>query len=359
VARALAAFDLESWQRWGMPRARHNIAGSGVAVQPLTDLGLEPDFWQRAWATTPDELTAKLQSTLARTFGGKPEEFAVCLGASEADFAVAMALLGPGENAVIEQPAYFALLEPARALGAAVTRVAWGAETGHPPTSQAFIDRLDARTRLVAFARPHNPTGARMPDGELVRLAEAAQRMGAHVLVDEVFADATPAGDVPAARLHPAILSANSITKCLGFGPLQVGWVQGPADVVAQVRAAKWHVRPMMASLDMALAARVLEHRSRILAVVRARRSANVATVHAFVERTGIAWTGAGEGTTVMVKAPAADDRAFAKRLLEREGVLVAPGSTIEMPGWVRVGLLTAPDVLAAGLDGLARALKS
>lgn len=353
MARALAAFELEAWQRWGLPRARHNIAGSGLPVQPIGTLGLPGDFWEKAWATTPDEHVARLQGALARTYGGRPDEFAVCLGASEADFAAAFTLLGPGERAVVEQPAYFSLLEPARALGAPVTRVAWGAGRG-VPTAKAFLPHLDDKTRLVALARPNNPTGARMDDAELIQLAEAAQRVGAHVLVDEVFAEATPAGDVPAARLHPAILSVNSITKCLGFGPLQVGWVQGPADVVARVRAAKWHVRPMMPSLDLALAVHVLEHRSRILVHTRARRARNVEAVRAFTETMGAAWTGPGEGTTVAVRAPQADDAAFARRLLERRGVLVAPGTFVEMPGWLRIGLLCAPEILEAGLAGLA-----
>ena len=62
VARPLAAFGLEAWQRWGMGRARHNIAGSGLPLRGLGELGLDAGFWEAAWATSPDEHTRALRS---------------------------------------------------------------------------------------------------------------------------------------------------------------------------------------------------------------------------------------------------------------------------------------------------------
>ena len=44
-------------------------------------------------------------------------------------------------------------------------------------------------------------------------------------------------------------------------------------------------------------------------------------------------------------------------RLLKEEGVLVGPGTYLELPGWFRLGLLAEPAVLDAGLKGLARSL--
>jgi aspartate/methionine/tyrosine aminotransferase len=70
-------------------------------------------------------------------------------------------------------------------------------------------------------------------------------------------------------------------------------------------------------------------------------------------------WTGVGEGTTCMVRCPVPDDDAFARRLLEKEGVLVAPGSLIEMPGWIRLGLLADPEAMEHALQALTVAVKT
>ncbi|MFO1533733.1 MAG: pyridoxal phosphate-dependent aminotransferase, partial [Thermoplasmatota archaeon] len=275
-----------------------------------------------------------------------------------ADAIVALASLRAGDRTVVERPAYFAILAPARALGAKVTRVAWTMGKDGPELSSAKMMRaLVPGTKLLALARPNNPMGARVPDEDLKMLAERCEALGARVLVDEVFAEATTLGDRPAARLHPAILSANSLTKCFGFGPLQAGWLHGDAEAIEEARLAKWHLRPLAPTIDMVAAAAVLERRDSILSATRRRREANVRTVAAFVADHGLAWTGPGAGTTCLLRTPKADDVAFARRLLAREGVLVAPGTYAEMPGWFRLGFLCDPAILAAGLEGLGRAL--
>jgi aspartate aminotransferase len=64
------------------------------------------------------------------------------------------------------------------------------------------------------------------------------------------------------------------------------------------------------------------------------------------------------EGTFyVMVQAPIDDDEAYSARLADH-GVLVLPGSVVEVPGWFRVSLTASDEMVDRGLPGFRVALE-
>lgn len=359
--RVLDAFDLHEWHNDNDPNARSGIGASGIATADLRRyLPKTADEWERLWRTPPNKIISDLQQQIAAAYGLRANEILITNGASEADFLAAFALTRPGDRVLVEQPAYFALLNPAKALGCKVDRVVREAKDDFALPLEAARQSLQRKPKLVLLARPNNPTGARVPDEDLVGLARSAQRVGAHVLVDEVFAEATREGDVAGRILHDRILSVNSITKCLGFGPMHVGWIAGPKRLIERVRLAKEHVRPLNAILPLALAARILPHRSKLLEATRRRRERNARTIRAFLAKAPeLDGRVPQHGTTMVVRLPARmrNDVAFAKRLLAGTGVLVSPGSYLEMPGWIRLGLLSDPKSLQTGLRVLGNAV--
>jgi aspartate/methionine/tyrosine aminotransferase len=351
VEPRLAAFDLERWLRAHEPAAKHAIGGSGAPRASLAPfLPGSPEEWGRLWSQPADDATRALREAVASQYAVAAAEVVPTQGASEADFLAALALAGPRAHVVVEEPAYFALLEPARALGCRVTRVPRGPEQAFRLDPGAVERAMSPATRLVCTAQPHNPSGDRGRDAELVEVAEACARRGAWLLCDEVFADATgPAR--PARLLHERILTTNSLTKCLGFGPLHVGWLVAPPDALESLDRGKAHTTVNNPVLDLALGARVLAQRPRLLEVAAAARAANLPLVEAFAQQHGLRWHRPERGTTCVVRLPDAwrDDAGFARALLKREGTLVAPGSFLELPGWVRLGLLAPPAAMRGG----------
>ena len=356
----LAEFLLHDWQNDHERATRYAIGGSGM---PLADLSpFLPKGAQgvnRLWRRTANDAIADVKRELRRAYGFKPDEVLVTEGASEADFLAVLGLAGPAAHVIVEQPAYFALLEPARSLGCRITRIRRQPGNDFALDPDEIQRAIAPGTRLVCLARPNNPTGERMADEHLREIAQAAARVGAYVLVDEVFAEATREGDAPARRLHKNILSVNSVTKCLGFGPLQLGWVSGAPEAIEAIRLAKMHTRPLNPALSLTLGARILRRRRTLLARARKRRHENAQTVKRFLQaRTGLEWHPQGHGTTTVFRLPKGhDDLEFADSLLRDDGVLVAPGSYVEMPRWIRLGLMSEPATLRAGLERLGRKL--
>lgn len=113
-------------------------------------------------------------------------EITVTSGATEALFCAIHAVVRPGEEVIVFDPAYDSY-DPAAVLAGAVVRHIPLA----PPEFSIDWERLRAtltpRTRLVIINSPHNPTGSVLAREDLDRLADALRPYDCYVLSDEVY----------------------------------------------------------------------------------------------------------------------------------------------------------------------------
>ncbi len=194
------------------------------------------------------ELREAVSRHQERWYGLRPDpdtEVLVTAGASEATAAALLGLCEAGDEVVVLEPAYDAY--PALiALAGAVQR-----SVPLLPTADGFaLDRaaLEAafsdRTRLVLLNTPHNPTGTVLSDDELTLVARLAARHDAVVVTDEVYEHLVFTGHRhrPIATLPgmaERTLTVSSAGKTFSVTGWKVGWVSGPAPLVAAVRAVK------------------------------------------------------------------------------------------------------------------------
>jgi N-succinyldiaminopimelate aminotransferase len=100
------------------------------------------------------------------------------------------------------------------------------------------------RTRMVLLNTPHNPTGKVFTRAELDLICSLAREHDAWVVTDEVY-EHLVFGDsvhVPVATLpgmRERTLTISSAGKTFSATGWKVGWVSGPAEAVAAVRAVK------------------------------------------------------------------------------------------------------------------------
>jgi len=169
-------------------------------------------------------------------------EVLVTTGATEAIAAALLGLVDPGDEVVVLEPyydSYVACIGFAGALRRPVTL--------RPPTYDLDVDQLrDAvtdRTRLLLLNTPHNPTGAVLSREELEAVAALAVERDLVVVVDEVYEHMTYERPHVAAATLPGMrertLSFGSAGKTFSMTGWKIGWVTGPADLVAAVRTVK------------------------------------------------------------------------------------------------------------------------
>lgn len=176
-----------------------------------------------------------------------PEHVLVTTGATEAIAAAVLALCEPGDEVVTFQPYYDSYAATVALAGATLRAVPL-----RPPTFGFDPDELRAafspRTRIVLVNSPHNPTGAVFTVEQLSRIGELAAEYDAVVVSDEVyehmvFSDApggaahTPVATLPG--MAERTLTISSAGKTFSVTGWKVGWVHGPPQLVAAVRAAK------------------------------------------------------------------------------------------------------------------------
>ncbi|WP_394252421.1 aminotransferase class I/II-fold pyridoxal phosphate-dependent enzyme [Arthrobacter pityocampae] len=169
-------------------------------------------------------------------------EVIVSTGATESIAAAILAFAGPGDEVLTFEPFYDSY--------GAVIGLSGATHTTAPlraPDFQPDAARLEAafseRTRIVVVNNPHNPTGSVFSRDALELIVRLAERHDAIIVTDEVYEHLTFGAEyVPIASLPGAAgrtLSISSAGKTFSVTGWKIGWLSGPADLVAQVRTVK------------------------------------------------------------------------------------------------------------------------
>jgi len=171
-------------------------------------------------------------------------EITVCSGATEGLFSAIQAIVQPGDEVVVFDPAYDSY-EPAVTLA--------GGTTMHVPLAisddgydfsidwQRLEDTLSSKTRLVIINFPHNPTGAILSRDDLDRLAGLLRNTSAYLLSDEVYEhivfDNEPhVSALSHDELWPRSLVISSFGKTYHATGWKVGYCMAPPELSAEFR---------------------------------------------------------------------------------------------------------------------------
>jgi N-succinyldiaminopimelate aminotransferase len=170
-------------------------------------------------------------------------EVLVTVGATEAIAATILALCEVGDEVVTFEP-YYDSYAASIALAGAVRRTSVLRFPDFAVDEESLRAAFSPRTRMVLLNTPHNPTGKVFTRAELDLICSLAREHDAWVVTDEVY-EHLVFGDsvhVPVATLpgmRERTLTISSAGKTFSATGWKVGWVSGPAEAVAAVRAVK------------------------------------------------------------------------------------------------------------------------
>lgn len=352
--------DRAPYMRWSKlhERATHDLTGSNL--HPVTLEELPGAVEALALHGPNDEGYAPLIEAIAARYGVAPDRVCTATGTSGANFLAMAALLRPGDAILVERPAYDPLLGAARLLGAEVRRFERRFEEAWQPDPDRIGELLDPGVRLVVLTNLHNPSGVRIPDETLDEIARRAERVGAHVLVDEVYLEAAfAAAQRPAATRSPAFVSTNSLTKTWGLAGLRAGWALAAREVAEAMRRARDVVDAVGSFPSDALATvafgriEALQRRARSILEPNAARLAEVLDGAG-----GVEWVRPEGGPVAFPRLLGTDDaEPFVRRALVEHGLGLVPGRFFEAPAHFRVAVGGDPRRVRPALDRLADAL--
>ena len=341
------------------PRARLPLTGSNLHPCDIEDL---PGAREAVELSGPnDEGYPPLVEAIAEHYGTAADNVCTAPGASGANFLAIAALVRAGDEMLVEVPGYDPIVGVGELIGARVTRFERVFEDGWALDVDRVRAALTERTRLVVLTRPHNPTGALVSDEELVAVAEVAEEVGAHVLVDEVYLEAVYDRPWrPAVRLSDRFVSTSSLTKSYGLSGLRCGWaVCSSPDVAEAMRRVRDVVDANGAFPAERLALLAFQRLDALRERARSILGPNLAALTSFMEgRDELEWIRPVGGAVAFPRIRGvADTATFARRLRDEYDTGVVPGSFFGAPGHFRIAIGGLHDDLVEGLAAVGQAL--
>ncbi|GAB3637457.1 pyridoxal phosphate-dependent aminotransferase [Hymenobacter arcticus] len=154
-------------------------------------------------------------------------EVTITAGATEALYGVLAAVVQPGDEVIILEPAYD-LYGPAVRLQGGVPRYVRLPAPGFRPDWAAVRAAMSPRTRLIMVNSPHNPSGAVFSAADWDALATLVEGTDVLVLSDEVYEHLVFDGVPPrSARQHPALRARSFVLSSFGKTYHATGWKVG------------------------------------------------------------------------------------------------------------------------------------
>ena len=194
---------------------------------------------------TPIGGTAELKAAVCEKFARdnglayEPGEILVSSGGKQSLFNLCVALLGPGDEAIIPAPYWVSYPEMVRLTDAEPVVLETTLEAGFKITPEQLDEQLSERTRLLILNSPSNPTGASYSRAEFEALGEVLDRwpdvvIAADDIYEHIYWGNEPFVTFAAAcpALQDRTLTVNGVSKAYAMTGWRIGYAAGPAWLI-------------------------------------------------------------------------------------------------------------------------------
>jgi aspartate/methionine/tyrosine aminotransferase len=205
----------------------------------------------------------------------------------------------------------------------------------------------------------HNPSSALVDDVMLRRIGELASKVGARVMVDEVYLEAMFENAPPSAiSLGPEFVVTSSLTKGYGLSGLRCGWIFAEAKFAEKVRRLDDIFAASAPLMMEQLSVAAINQLPKIAGRAKSMLETNRQALRAFLKtRDDVDVVPTKFGTTSFPRIRNVDVDKLCDLLIDKYETGVVPGSFFESPPHIRVGMCCEPQNFTAGVERLGKAL--
>lgn len=167
------------------------------------------------------------------------DEIVVTVGVSEAISIAMSALLNPGDEVLIPDPAYVAYPACVHFAGGTPVLVPTWEKDDFKLTVEELEKKVTPKTKILLIGYPNNPTGTVMTREDLEKIAEFAKAHDLIVISDEIYCDLTYEGQhtcfaaLPGMKERTIVL--NGFSKSYAMTGLRIGYMCAPKDAVTSI----------------------------------------------------------------------------------------------------------------------------
>jgi aspartate aminotransferase len=301
-----------------------------------------------------------------------PEQVLVSSGAKQSCYNACLALLDPGDEAIVLAPYWVSYPDMIRLADATPVVVTSTAASGFKIGAAELAAAITPRTRLLILNSPCNPTGAVYTRDDWAGLgAVLREHPRVTILSDEIYEHLywaeSPFASFAAVcpELYDRTLTVNGLSKGYAMSGWRVGYAAGPKILIRAMTSLQSQSTTSACTISQAAACAALTgDQSAVRAMCgefRARHDlfyAGLAALPGF--ECAPAWGAFYLFPNVeraMALKGAATDLAFAEQILDATGIALVPGTPFGAPGHLRLSFATSRPKLEDALARLRRFL--
>ncbi|MDT4894460.1 MAG: aspartate aminotransferase [Pseudonocardiales bacterium] len=294
-------------------------------------------------------------------------------GGKQAVYNAFATLLDPGDEVLLVAPYWTTYPEAIRLAGGVPVEVVTDETTGYLASAEQLEAARTARTKVVLFVSPSNPTGAVYPPEQVREIGRWAAEHELWVVTDEiyehlVYGDARNASiATEAPELGDRVVILNGVAKTYAMTGWRVGWLIGPADVVKAASNLQSHSTSNVSNVAQVAALAAVSGDLSAVADMRAafdRRRRTIVSMlgdipgvvcpepqgafYVYPSVKGLL----GRPLRGRVSSTSAE---LATVILEEAEVAVVPGEAFGTTGYLRMSYALGDDDLAEGVGRIAK----
>ncbi|MEW6553051.1 MAG: LL-diaminopimelate aminotransferase [Actinomycetota bacterium] len=291
-------------------------------------------------------------------------EVLTLIGSKEGIAHFPLALLDPGDVALVPDPAYPVYNSSTLFCGGIPQALPLGEEAGFLPDLSSVSEEVWREARLLFLNYPNNPTAAVADHAFFEELLFYARKYDVIIAHDLAYSEITFDGyvapsllEIPGARERT--VEFHSLSKTYNMTGWRVGFAVGGAEVIAAFAKVKENVDSGVFDAVQLAAVAALEGPQDCVRHNREVYSHRRDTLVEGLRSVGWEVTPPRATLYVWMKTPAGlSSSAFASELLDKAAIVVAPGSSYGSrgEGFVRFSLTLPDQRLLEGVDRLKQA---
>ncbi|MEM7112491.1 MAG: aminotransferase class I/II-fold pyridoxal phosphate-dependent enzyme [Chloroflexota bacterium] len=199
----------------------------------------------------PPEGIAPLREAIAQrvqkvnSFSVDPEtEVVVTNGGQEAVFLIVMATMAEGEELIVPEPNYNTYNDSLAFARGVKVPVVTHPESAFEVSPEAVRAAITDKTRAMLLVSPNNPTAGIINEANVKALVDIAKEHDLIILADDiydlfVYDDYKHISFASVAGARERTLTLNALSKAYSMTGWRLGWIVGPADLMARVKQLK------------------------------------------------------------------------------------------------------------------------
>lgn len=266
-------------------------------------------------------------------------EILITVGVSEAMDLAMRALLDPGDEVLVPEPAFVSYKPAAMLAGGRAVTVDLRAENDFRISVDDLETAVTPRTKVLLLSYPSNPTGAVMSREELLPVAEFAERHDLWVISDEIYDRLTYVGQPTCFATLPGMrdrtVTLNGFSKAFAMTGWRLGYACATAELIGTMNRIHQYTMMCAPTLSQIAAIEALEHADDDVKAMVASYDERRRIIVSGFRRIGLPCFEPGGAFYAFpsVAATGMNSEAFAQALLEEARVAVVPGNAFGASG--------------------------